>query len=111
MGIPVGWENALASAVRSGMVPANSGSPCLFHRGDHSVARFAVLVMLGVALLLAGCGRKGPLDPPPAAAVPVAGPDGVAVAEQPGEVTYGPDGQPIAPRGQRKRIFLDWLVD
>jgi predicted small lipoprotein YifL len=83
----------------------------VFPRRDRPLARVAVLLMLGAALLLAACGRKGPLDPPPAAAVPAAGADGVAVAGQAGEVTYGPDGQPIAPRGPRKRIFLDWLID
>jgi predicted small lipoprotein YifL len=72
------------------------------------LARFALLTALAAALTLAACGRKGPLDPPPVAAVP-AGEPGAAPAA--GEISYGPDGQPIAPRGPRKPIFLDWLLD
>jgi predicted small lipoprotein YifL len=80
------------------------------HRRDKSLARFALVAALAAALGLAACGRKGPLDPPPVAAAPAAEPDVAPVAAA-GEVTYGPDGQPIAPRGPRKRIFLDWLLD
>jgi predicted small lipoprotein YifL len=97
------------------MVPPNSGAPFVPHRRDQSLARFAILATLAAALVLTACGRKGPLDPPPVAAAPTAGADAAPAAgaapEQAGEVTYGPDGQPIAPRGPRKRIFLDWLLD
>jgi predicted small lipoprotein YifL len=31
---------------------------------------FALAAMLALSLALAGCGRKGPLDPPPSAALP-----------------------------------------
>jgi predicted small lipoprotein YifL len=84
------------------------------HRRDQTLARFAILAALAAALVLSACGRKGPLDSPQVAAAPVAGVDGApaaGAAEQVGEVTYGPDGQPLAPRGPRKRIFLDWLLD
>jgi predicted small lipoprotein YifL len=65
----------------------------------------ALVAMLG----LTGCGRKGPLDPPPAAAVPVQG-------VQPGQPVdvLGPDGRPLppgAPPPNRQPFILDWLVN
>jgi len=64
------------------------------------------------ALLLAGCGRKGPLDAPPGAWVTPPG----TVSHQraaPAAATqeYGPDGKPIAPAGPQRRIPADWLID
>jgi predicted small lipoprotein YifL len=38
-----------------------------FH--DRPFVRLATLAALGAAVALAGCGRKGPLDPPPSAAI------------------------------------------
>ena len=71
-------------------------------RFDRPVARIAaVAALLGVALTLSGCGRKGPLDPPPGAAV---GPGGTLV-----EVDQ--EGRPLAPPGQKKRIPLDAILD
>ncbi|MGC1466086.1 MAG: lipoprotein [Pseudolabrys sp.] len=85
----------------------------------------AVLGTLVAALTLAGCGRKGPLDPPPSAAAPVQpeaptsggllSPMGPAAAsgtrsdDHRAGVTS--DGQAVAPRGQNKRIPLDALLD
>jgi predicted small lipoprotein YifL len=58
---------------------------------------------LALLFLLAGCGIKGPLEPPPAAGPPPAQLDGQPVAPP-------PDGEaPLQPA--RKRIFLDWLLD
>ena len=37
--------------------------------GDRRLLRVAVLAALGATLALGGCGRKGPLDPPPSAAI------------------------------------------
>jgi predicted small lipoprotein YifL len=97
------------------MVRPNSGAPFVPHRRDRTLARLAVLAALAAALVLTACGRKGPLDPPPLAATPAVGADGMpvpgAAPQQAGEASYGPDGQPIAPRGPQKRIFLDWLLD
>jgi predicted small lipoprotein YifL len=36
---------------------------------DRSALRLAAFVALAAALALGGCGRKGPLDPPPSAAI------------------------------------------
>ena len=66
--------------------------------------RFAVLGIL--VLTLAGCGRKGPLDLPPSAAINQ--PPGTAAAEAP---AVGSDGRPVAPAGNKKRLPIDWLLD
>lgn len=84
--------------------------------------RLAVIVALALALGLAGCGRKGPLDPPPGASL-----EGVAQAQTSemssngiapiggktvdGNSGVGPDGQPQAPNGPQKRIPLDVLLN
>jgi predicted small lipoprotein YifL len=77
------------------------------------LARLGIVAGVAAALMLSACGRKGPLDPPPLAAAPAATPaqPGQPEAEAGGEVSYGPNGQPIAPRGPRKRIILDTLLD
>jgi predicted small lipoprotein YifL len=71
-------------------------------------ARCAVVAALALALGLAGCGRKGSLDPPPAsvadpaaAGAPAPGPDGQVAAS-------GPPGTQPAPK---KRLPIDWLLD
>lgn len=71
-----------------------------------SLVRFVVMAGC-VAALLAGCGRKGPLDLPPSAtaAPPQLGPDGKPLTAMD---TYG---QPQAPPGPKKHIFLDNLID
>jgi predicted small lipoprotein YifL len=60
------------------------------------VLLFAALLALG----LSGCGRKGPLDPPPASYAPV----------QPAIETDA-EGRPLAPPGERKRLPIDFLLD
>lgn len=78
-------------------------------RGERFVIRSVrrlPLVVLGIlALALSGCGRKGPLDLPPSAAINQ--PPGTA-AEAP---AVGPDGRPVAPAGTKKRLPIDWLLD
>ena len=79
----------------------------------------ALVLVLGLALCLAGCGRKGPLDPPPGASLEGeaqtsnAGSTGVTPiggqnVDDPG---VGPDGMPRAARGPNKRIPLDVLLN
>jgi predicted small lipoprotein YifL len=79
-------------------------------RGERFVIRSVrrlPLVVLGIlAFALSGCGRKGPLDLPPSAAINQ--PPGTAAAEAP---AVGPDGRPIAPAGNKKRLPIDWLLD
>ena len=38
-------------------------------RSGDRLLRLATLAALGAAVALSGCGRKGPLDPPPSAAI------------------------------------------
>ena len=68
-----------------------------------------------VALSLAGCGRKGPLDLPPTAS---GAPAGAAATDTEAEnaakpsvfnPTYG-DTAPAAPRGAKKPFILDPLL-
>jgi predicted small lipoprotein YifL len=86
--------------------------------------RLALIGALVASLGLAACGRKGPLDPPPGASLegqPQASvPDlmsskgfatpigGQAKDGNPG---VGPDGQPLAPKGPKKSIPLDVLLN
>ena len=76
---------------------------------NRALTRIAAIGVLVAALGLAGCGRKGGLDLPPAAAtsdatVPGAGPrQGSAL---------GSDGKPVAPAtGPKTPTILDWLVE
>ena len=72
--------------------------------------RIATVGALVSALALAGCGRKGPLDAPPSAAVS----EPVADAPSPDNVrAIGPDGRPIAPppSGPKRWTPLDILLD
>ncbi len=47
---------------------------------NRAALRLAAFVALAAALALGGCGRKGPLDPPPSAAI-APGPDGTSLGE------------------------------
>ena len=80
--------------------------------------RIAMIGMLVAALGLAGCGRKGPLDPPPGASLEgVTQPDRadmsrpIGGAAPDGNPGVGPNGQPLAPKGPNKRIPLDVLLN
>ena len=70
-----------------------------------------------VALALAGCGRKGPLDLPPTASAPTAsvapGPtDDAQAAAKPSlfDPSYGTNAAPAAPRGKKQPFVLDPLL-
>jgi predicted small lipoprotein YifL len=71
-------------------------------RFDRPVLRVAAAaLLLGAGLALSACGRKGPLDAPPAS---LAGP-------QPAALDTDARGHDIAPPGQKKRLPIDWLLD
>ena len=74
-----------------------------------SFARFAVAGLL-IATLCA-CGRKGPLDPPPAAAAPTA--QAVPAEPAPAETKeqLAPNGRMTVPKGPNKHIFLDDILN
>lgn len=100
--------------------------PALRHRFDRSLARLAVAAALVAALGLGACGRKGALDSPPGAAADPPAPRASGLAglrpTQPSrqaaakpaenvEPSFDEEGNPIAPKGQKKRFLLDWLLD
>jgi predicted small lipoprotein YifL len=84
------------------------------------LARIAVTVAGLAALGLAGCGRAGPLEPPPgpaagpAPAAQLTGPDGTPIpgSAQDAALKTGFDqnGNPVAPPGQKKPFILDPLL-
>ena len=71
-------------------------------RSVRSAIHLAALgaLMLALGLTLSACGRRGPLDAPP----------GVVNTPQ-GPVEIDPQGRPIAPPGEKKRLPIDWLLD
>ena len=87
--------------------------------------RLALIGVLAATLGLTGCGRKGPLDPPPGAsldgeALPTAIPGLVSnkgsrpiggSASEPENAGVDENGQARAPRGPVKRIPLDNLLN
>ena len=71
-------------------------------------ARIAVIGALVAALGLAGCGRKGGLDPPPGASAA----DATDVGQPGTAPEIGPDGQPVVPpRATERRTPIDFLID
>ena len=89
-----------------------------------SWSKLAAVGLIVSAFALGGCGRKGPLDLPPNAAVSPAAEEGTsqpyrtraAPSTSADETLFAPGGssngrQIIAPRGEKKRIFLDPLLE
>jgi len=95
---------------------AKSGVPELSSPSDLNLARIAVIGALVAALGLAGCGRKGGLDPPPDASIPEpsAGAQ-LGPGSGPGPVagpSIGPDGKALAPaQGPKRTTPIDWLLN
>ena len=58
------------------------------------------VLVLALGLGLSACGRKGPLDPPPG-----------AVSTPQGMVELDPQGRPLAPPGEKRRLPIDFLLD
>jgi predicted small lipoprotein YifL len=79
-------------------------------------ARIAVIGALVAALGVAGCGRKGGLDPPPDASIPE---PSAGVQPGPGPApgpvagsAVGPDGKALAPaQGPQRSTPIDWLLN
>jgi predicted small lipoprotein YifL len=89
------------------MVPSICGVPELTSLSDLRFARIAAIGALVAALGLAGCGRKGPLDPPPGATAADA-----SVSRPDLEPVIGPDGKVIAPsQGPKRSTPIDWLLN
>jgi len=89
---------------------------------DQRLVRLAAVGVLAAALGLSACGRKGPLDPPPSAAIPMQepvpgqAPDAMQPTGLPGQAgpaMVGRESAPAAPppTGRGGWFFLDWLVN
>lgn len=79
---------------------------------------WTIVVVSAAALLLASCGRKGPLElppnSPPAPALSAAPTDSAAEAAKQPTIfgsSYGSDAPPSAPRGAKRPFVLDPLLD
>ncbi len=70
---------------------------------DRSALRIAATAALALSLAasLSACGRKGPLDPPPAS----------YAQPQPDQLGTDQEGRQLAPPGEKKRLPIDWLLD
>jgi predicted small lipoprotein YifL len=82
---------------------AGQGGPVVTRSGGIWLSKIVLAGAVATALALAGCGRKGGLDEPPLAASEPAPPG------QPGAATS--DGKPNPPAAEKRRTFLDWLID
>lgn len=76
-----------------------------------TVSGWTILVVAASALLLASCGRKGPLDLPPTSSAPLASEPGTAPTPSLFNPNYGADAPPTAPRGKKQPFILDPLLD
>ena len=79
-------------------------------RCDRALTRLALIGALIAAFGLAGCGRKGALDPPPSASIS-APPGGQPAHAKPSGSGFDNQGRPVASTGKKKHFFLDWLID
>jgi predicted small lipoprotein YifL len=75
-----------------------------------------LIAVAALALALADCGRKGPLDPPPNAAAPVVeqGDTSEERAASRGNVfdpSYGANELPKTPKGSKRSFILDPLLN
>jgi len=93
--------------------------PELSSQSELRLARIAAMGALVAALGVAGCGRKGGLEPPPGATAAdisvsrpdLSGPD-PSTGRSGGEPVIGPDGRVIAPsEGPKRSTPIDWLLN
>jgi predicted small lipoprotein YifL len=94
---------------------APNSEPAL-SRPDRSPIVLAVIGAIALALPLAGCGRKGSLDPPPGGYVLEPGTARTPTTRRGAPRTqekapeYDEDGRPIAPEGPKRSFPLDPLI-
>jgi len=78
---------------------------------NQRLVRIAAIGALVAALGLAGCGRKGGVDPPPGASIVDPGPAVVPGAGPGPTPETMPDGRPLAPQAPRRSTPIDFLID
>jgi len=99
------------------MVPPNLGIVAVNRPSGPVSAGWTLVAVAAVALALAGCGRKGPLDPPPGASSLSAveqGDTGEERAASRGNVfdpSYGANELPKTPKGNKRSFILDPLLN
>jgi hypothetical protein len=77
----------------------------------------AVMGLVVLALPLAACGRVGSLDPPPGGYVLEPGTVKTPISSRGGapspdkQPEYDDEGRPIAPKGLKRKLPGDWLID
>jgi predicted small lipoprotein YifL len=108
-------EASLANDTHSGILRKIS-EPAL-PRPRRTLSVVALIGAVALALPLAACGRKGPLDPPPGgyaleqgtAQTPVSG----AGVTRPKDTQpeYDEAGRPIVRQGPKRKLPADWLID
>jgi predicted small lipoprotein YifL len=105
---------------RFGIDPRSAKLPRILEsavpQSSRHLYRYFTLGVLVTAFLLSACGRKGPLDPPPgSSAQPPANvqSDMDDSSAQPGTKPneFGQDGRPVAPRGVKRKLPGDALID
>jgi predicted small lipoprotein YifL len=100
------------------MVPAALGISTVNRIRRPTSSGWTILVVTAAALMLASCGRKGPLDLPPnsppapqLSAAPADTATDAAAKPSVFNPSYGTDAAPTAPRGTKKSFILDPLLD
>jgi predicted small lipoprotein YifL len=100
------------------MVPAALGISTVNRIRRPTSAGWTIVAVSAAALLLASCGRKGPLDLPPNAppAPQLSSAPSDTASEAASKPTlfnsgYGADAAPAAPRGKKQPFILDPLLD
>ena len=105
------------------MVARNSGTHYVTTRSSLISSKMTAVVLIALACALAGCGRKGNLDLPPGASnyqgAPGEANDNSTATAQPAATAQGnlydkttnSDKSIVAPKGPKKRIILDPILD
>ncbi|TXJ08695.1 MAG: hypothetical protein E6Q28_16870 [Afipia sp.] len=103
------------------MVSRNFGDQYVTARSNRSFSKLTAIGLIVASCALAGCGRKAGLDLPPGASADQKGaPQSDFATANPNSAAniqndvYRPPGSanaPMAPRGEKKRIPLDAILD
>jgi predicted small lipoprotein YifL len=108
--------SGLARARQSLYGAARIGEYVVISNYRPSSSGWTIILLSVTALVLGGCGRKGPLDlppnAPPLAAAPAATDTETERAAQPSvfNSTYGSEAGPAAAKGRKKPFVLDPLL-